>query len=74
MDAVYEVSKQVKELSEGTPKGIGCTRVGVFANIPASFLPAAHHGQNMPEAVLHIAISGPGVLEHAIRASARARA
>jgi len=70
VDAVYEVSKQIKELSERTPKGIGCARVGVFANIPedAPFLPAAHHGQNMPEAALHIAISGPGVLEHAIRA------
>ncbi len=70
VDAVYEVSKQVKELSKRTPKGIGCTRVGVFANIPedAPFLPAAHHGQNMPEASLHIAISGPGVLEHVIKA------
>ncbi|MHC1601110.1 MAG: PFL family protein [Candidatus Nezhaarchaeales archaeon] len=70
VDAILEVSKQIKELSERTPKGIGCVKLGVFANLPEDvpFMPGAHHGQNMPEMALHIAISGPGVIEHAIKA------
>ncbi|MEM4803430.1 MAG: DUF711 family protein [Candidatus Nezhaarchaeales archaeon] len=69
INSILDVSKQIKELSGRTSKGIGCTRLGVFANMPedAPFLPAAHHGHNMPEVALHIAISGPGVLEHAIK-------
>ncbi|RLF21373.1 MAG: PFL family protein [Thermoprotei archaeon] len=70
VDAIYEVSKQVKRLSELTPKGIGCVKLGVFANLPEDvpFMPGAHHGPNMPSEALHIAISGPGVVEHAIKA------
>ncbi|MEM2026086.1 MAG: DUF711 family protein [Desulfurococcaceae archaeon] len=70
MDVILEVSKQIKRLGELTPKGVGCTRFGVFVNLPEDvpFLPAAHHGHNMPEMALHVAVSGPGVVEHIVRA------
>ncbi|MCS7139650.1 MAG: PFL family protein [Nitrososphaerota archaeon] len=69
IDAILEVSKQIKELSERTPKGVGCAKLGVFANLPEDvpFMPGAHHGHNMPELALHVAISGPGVVEHAVK-------
>ncbi|ARM76173.1 DUF711 family protein [Acidianus manzaensis] len=45
------------------------SRVTIMANVPpdSPFVPSAHHGNGMPEAMISVAVSGPGVIESAIR-------
>jgi uncharacterized protein (UPF0210 family) len=47
------------------------SRATIMANVPpdSPFVPSAHHGLGMPEATINIAVSGPGVIESAIRRS-----
>ena len=44
-------------------------RATIIANVPpdSPFVPSAHHGLGMPEAVINVAVSGPGVIEGAIK-------
>ncbi|BCU70359.1 DUF711 family protein [Stygiolobus caldivivus] len=47
------------------------SRTTIMANVPpdSPFVPSAHHGLGMPEATINIAVSGPGVIEGAIKRS-----
>jgi len=44
-------------------------RATIIANVPpdSPFVPSTHHGLGMPEAVINVAVSGPGVIEGAIK-------
>ncbi|MEZ0247844.1 MAG: PFL family protein [Thermoproteus sp.] len=44
-------------------------RFAVTANVPEDvpFMPAAHHGLGLPDAVVNVAVSGPGVIEAVVR-------
>lgn len=46
-------------------------RVAILSNVPpdSPFLPSAHNGLGMPEMSVNVAVSGPGVIERAIRRS-----
>ncbi len=46
-------------------------RASILANSPkdSPFVPSAHHGEGLPDAMINVAISGPGVIESAIRAT-----
>ncbi|MBW9140872.1 MAG: DUF711 family protein [Candidatus Aramenus sp.] len=46
-------------------------RTSILANSPkdSPFVPSAHHGEGLPDALVNVAISGPGVIESAIRAT-----
>ncbi|ADM28240.1 protein of unknown function DUF711 [Ignisphaera aggregans DSM 17230] len=65
MDAIRIVSEKIIETSRKTPKGIGCTRLVIMANAPEDnpFIPGAYHGLGEHEAVVNVAVSGPGVIE-----------
>jgi uncharacterized protein (UPF0210 family) len=69
VDAVNIVAKKVLELAHRIPRGIGCTRFTAMANAPEDnpFIPGAHHGLGEPEAVVNVAVSGPGVIEAVIK-------
>ncbi|MCS7111200.1 MAG: PFL family protein [Ignisphaera sp.] len=68
VDAVIDVSRKIIEIAHSTPKGIGCARFTVMANAPEDnpFMPGAYHGLGEPEAVVNVAVSGPGAIEAAI--------
>ncbi len=68
-DAVKIVSSKVLETSRVTSKGLGCARFVVMANAPEDnpFMPGAYHGLGEPKAVINVAVSGPGVIEAAIK-------
>ena len=44
-------------------------RFAVTANLPEDvpFMPGAYHGLGLPDAVVNIAVSGPGVIEAVVR-------
>lgn len=69
MDAVRVMAKKIKEVSETTENGIGCTRLVVSANTPEDnpFMPGGYHGIGESEASVNVAISGPGVIENVVR-------
>jgi uncharacterized protein (UPF0210 family) len=69
VDAVSKVAEKVLELAQRTPKGIGCTRFTAMANAPEDnpFIPGAYHGFGEPEAVVNVAVSGPGVIEAVVK-------
>ncbi len=69
MDAVNMMGHKILETSRKTPRGIGCARLVVMANAPEDnpFMPGAYHGLGEPEAVVNVAVSGPGVIENAVR-------
>ncbi|BDC19496.1 DUF711 family protein [Acidianus sp. HS-5] len=47
------------------------SRVSILSNVPpdSPFVPSAHHGIGMPDMMINVAVSGPGVIENAIRRS-----
>lgn len=69
VDAVIDVSRGILELAHRTEKGAGCARFTVMANAPEDnpFIPGAYHGLGEPEVVVNVAMSGPGVIEAAVR-------
>jgi uncharacterized protein (UPF0210 family) len=69
MNAVKKMARKIKETSELTKNGIGCTRLVVTANAPEDnpFMPGSYHGVGESEASINVAMSGPGVIENAIR-------
>lgn len=66
MDAVAIMGHVIKRCAELTAErdGIGCTKLGVFANAPEDnpFMPGAFHGYGEDERVINVGISGPGVV------------
>jgi len=74
MDAVASVGRLVKDAAERTRDrfGIACAKFVCFANAVEDnpFMAGAFHGIGEAEAVLNVGVSGPGVVNHAVRQAA----
>ena len=72
MDAVSLMGRIIKETAEMTKdnSGIGCAKLVVFANAPDDnpFMAGAFHGIGEPDCVINVGVSGPGVVNSAVRA------
>jgi uncharacterized protein (UPF0210 family) len=71
MDAVRRVGSLIKEAAERTREqgGLACAKFVCFANAVEDnpFMAGAFHGVGEPEAVVNVGVSGPGVVNHAVR-------
>lgn len=71
MDAVGRTGHLIKEMAERTRSrdGLGCAKFVCFANAVEDnpFMAGAFHGIGEPEAVINVGVSGPGVVNHAVR-------
>ncbi|HLM54726.1 MAG TPA: PFL family protein [Pyrinomonadaceae bacterium] len=71
MDAVRRTGELIKEMAERTRErgGLACAKFVCFANAVEDnpFMAGAFHGVGEPEAVLNVGVSGPGVVNHAVR-------
>src|SRR5918993_3305951 len=74
MDAVRRVGELVKEMAERTRAsgGLACAKFVCFANAVEDnpFMAGAFHGVGEPEAVINVGVSGPGVVNYALRSAA----
>lgn len=74
MDAVRRVGQLIKEMAERTRErgGLACAKFVCFANAVEDnpFMAGAFHGTGEPEAVINVGVSGPGVVNHAVRQAA----
>jgi uncharacterized protein (UPF0210 family) len=74
MDAVRRVGNLIKEAAERTRErsGLACAKFVCFANAVEDnpFMAGAFHGIGEGEAVLNVGVSGPGVVNHAVRQAA----
>jgi uncharacterized protein (UPF0210 family) len=72
MDAVALMGRIIKETAYLTRDqgGIGCAKFVVFANAPDDnpFMAGAFHGIGEPECTINVGVSGPGVVNSAVRA------
>ncbi|MGB7924419.1 MAG: PFL family protein [Pyrinomonadaceae bacterium] len=75
MDAVRRVGLLIKEMAERTREqgGLACAKFVCFANAVEDnpFMAGAFHGVGEPEAVINVGVSGPGVVNHAVRHAPR---
>ena len=71
MDAVRRTGELIKEMAERTRDhgGLACAKFVCFANAVEDnpFMAGAFHGTGEPEAVINVGVSGPGVVNHAVR-------
>ncbi|RSD34094.1 PFL family protein [Methanohalophilus sp. WG1-DM] len=71
MNAVNLMGKVIKETADLTRDrdGIGCAKLVVFANAPEDnpFMAGAFHGVGETDCVINVGVSGPGVVNSAIR-------
>jgi uncharacterized protein len=71
MDAVRQVGRIIKEAAERTRDrgGLACAKFVCFANAVEDnpFMAGAFHGVGEAEAVINVGVSGPGVVNHAVR-------
>ncbi|HVF51784.1 MAG TPA: PFL family protein [Pyrinomonadaceae bacterium] len=71
MDAVRRTGQLIKEAAELTRErdGLACAKFVCFANAVEDnpFMAGAFHGVGEPEAVINVGVSGPGVVNHALR-------
>jgi len=71
MDAINRCASIVKQLAYNTKDqdSIGCAKFVVFANVPDDnpFMAGAFHGMGEEECVINVGVSGPGVVNSAIR-------
>ncbi len=71
MDAVARMGRTVKETAERTADrdAIGCAKFVVFANAVDDnpFMAGAFHGTGEGDCVINVGVSGPGVVEKAVR-------
>jgi uncharacterized protein (UPF0210 family) len=71
MDAVALMGEIIKRTARLTASrdGIGCAKLVVFANAPEDnpFMAGAFHGIGEPECVINVGVSGPGVVNSAVR-------
>ena len=71
MDAVARMGRIIKETAALTAEdgGLGCAKLVVFCNVPEDnpFMAGAFHGIGEPDSVINVGISGPGVVQSAIR-------
>jgi uncharacterized protein len=75
MDAVRQVGELIKDAAERTRNegGIACAKFVCFANAVEDnpFMAGAFHGAGEPDAVINVGVSGPGVVNHAIKDAPR---
>ena len=66
MDAVAEMGRTVKRAAD--QGGMACAKLVVFANAVEDnpFMAGAFHGVGEPECEVHVGVSGPGVVQHAL--------
>lgn len=71
MDAVRRMGEIVKETARLTEKedGIGCCKLVVFCNAVEDnpFMAGAFHGVGEGDTVINVGVSGPGVVQHALK-------
>jgi uncharacterized protein (UPF0210 family) len=71
MDAVRQVGIIIKEAAERTSNegGLACAKFVCFANAVEDnpFMAGAFHGVGEPEACINVGVSGPGVVNYAVR-------
>ena len=71
MDAVAKMGSVIKKTAYLTrdKESIGCAKLVVFANVPEDnpFMAGAFHGVGEAESVISVGVSGPGVVNSAIR-------
>lgn len=71
MNAISVMGRKIKDLAELTADqgGLGCAKLVVFSNIPDDnpFIAGAMHGVGEPDVVLNVGVSGPGVVNSAVR-------
>jgi len=74
MDAVRQVGVIIKEAAERTSDrgGLACAKFVCFANAVEDnpFMAGAFHGPGEAEAVINVGVSGPGVVNYAVRHAA----
>lgn len=72
MDAVRQMGEIIKETARLTEKndGLGCAKLVVFCNAVEDnpFMAGAFHGVGEADTVINVGVSGPGVVEHALKA------
>ena len=70
MDAVKMVGEIIKETAEATKEkdSLGCAKLVVFCNAPDDnpFMAGAFHGVTEADCVIHVGVSGPGVVKTAL--------
>lgn len=75
MDAVQHVGQIIKDAAERTRDqgGIACAKFVCFANAVEDnpFMAGAFHGVGEPEIVINVGVSGPGVVNHAVKQASR---
>ena len=75
MDAVRQVGELIKDAAERTRDegGIACAKFVCFANAVEDnpFMAGAFHGAGEPDAVINVGVSGPGVVNHAVKDAPR---
>ena len=73
MDAVKLLGEVIKEAAELTKDrdSIGCAKIVVLCNAPDDnpFMAGAFHGVTETDAVINVGVSGPGVVNHALKAT-----
>jgi uncharacterized protein (UPF0210 family) len=76
MDAVLEMGHLIRKTAHMHPERNGgpCCRLVVFCNQPEDnpFVAGAMHGVGEPDVVIHVGVSGPGVVRAAVEALPRA--
>jgi uncharacterized protein (UPF0210 family) len=70
MDAVVKAAATIKEAADRTRNrgGFAASRLVIFANAPEDnpFMAGAFHGPGSPDTVVHVGVSGPGVVRSAV--------
>lgn len=71
LDAINQISKNIKKIAKNTEKSKGCVKFVTFVNAPEDnpFMAGAFHGMGEPEYSLNVGISGPGVIRNVIEDS-----
>lgn len=71
MEAVHLAATAMKEAADRSAdrSGFAASRLVVFANAPEDnpFMAGAFHGPSNPDTVVHVGVSGPGVVYSAVR-------
>lgn len=71
MDAVRDMGYVIKKTAELTKdsNGIGCAKLVIFANAVEDnpFMAGAFHGVGEAEKIINVGVSGPGVVQRALR-------
>src|ERR1700685_159788 len=70
MNAVAILGRKIRDIAQATAdrSGFGCAKLCVFANAPEDnpFMAGGYHAEGSPDTVIHIGVSGPGVVKRAL--------